>query len=46
MTDLVFTSLDDLVQVLLYGLFEAARDLVGVLGLLAFDIGHCRCDYL
>lgn len=45
-TDLAFTSLDDLVQVLLDGLFQAARDLVGVLELLVFDVGHCYCSYL
>lgn len=41
--DLAFTSLDNLVQVLLDGLFEAARDLVGVLELLAVDLGHDCC---
>lgn len=41
--DLAFTSLDNLVQVLLDGVLEAARDLVGILVLLALDAGHCRC---
>lgn len=42
-TELAFMSLNDLIQILLDGFFEAARNLVGVLGLLAFDAGHCRC---
>lgn len=42
-TDLTFTSLDNLAQVLLDGVLEAARDLVGILVLLALDAGHCRC---
>jgi hypothetical protein len=44
LTNLAFTLLDDLDQILLDRLLERARDLVGTLKLLAIDGGHCGCE--
>lgn len=43
---MTFTSLDDLVQVLVDGIFEVARDLASVFVLFAFGDSHCCCSCL